>query len=412
MNTLVVEPEYHPPVQLPFPDQAVSKLKVALYSHDTMGLGHTRRNLLIAQALTKLNASTLLITGASQSAQFQMPEGVDCLTLPSLHKNGEGSYEAKALELSLEQLIELRSKAIKAALKVFKPDVFIVDNVPWGAENELKRALKHLKKKGRCKLILGLRDILDEAEVSKAQWQKRNYDEAIENYFDSVWVYGDEHIFNPVKEYELKPEVARKMRFLGYFDQRARLELSQDPKLHIPKRPFVLCQVGGGQDGFKLAESFVKSHLPKGRHGLLITGPYMPAQELARLKSIAESRSDMSLLTFVNEPTYLLQKAERVIAMGGYNTVGEVLSFEKPFLVVPRVKPRLEQLIRAQKMAEHRLLDFLHPDDLTPEALSQWLNAEVHYPEIHGRFQFSALKQICFELKSLMGEKEISYVAA
>lgn len=414
MNMFAIEPQYFSPVQLSITAaKQVSKLKVALYSHDTMGLGHTRRNLLIAQALKQLNASTLLITGASQSAQFQFPEGVDCLTLPSLHKTGDGTYQAKTLELSLAQLIELRSKAIKAALKVFKPDVFIVDNVAWGAEGELKRSLKHLKKKGHCQIILGLRDILDEPEVSKAQWHSRNYDEAIESFFDAVWVYGDKRIFNPIKEYEFKAEVSKKLRFLGYFDQRARLELPENKaNYQLPKKPFILCQVGGGQDGYKLAESFVKAQLPEGKQGILITGPFMPALELAHLKREVAKRSDMELLTFVSEPTRLLSRAERVIAMGGYNTVGEVLSFEKPLLVVPRVKPRLEQLIRAERMAKLSLLDMLHPDDLSPETLSQWLAKELGCPKIHGYYRFSALEQICYELKQLIREKEFTYVAA
>jgi predicted glycosyltransferase len=59
--------------------------------------------------------------------------------------------------------------------------------------------------------------------------------------------------------------------------------------------------------------------------------------------------------------------------MGGYNTVSEILAFEKRALVVPRVAPRREQLIRAQRMSELGLLDVLHPDQLTPGALSQWL---------------------------------------
>ena len=44
------------------------------------------------------------------------------------------------------------------------------------------------------------------------------------------------------------------------------------------------------------------------------------------------------VLDFVVEPTFLMQHADRVIAMGGYNTLCEVLSFGKPALIVPRVK--------------------------------------------------------------------------
>ncbi len=59
--------------------------------------------------------------------------------------------------------------------------------------------------------------------------------------------------------------------------------------------------------------------------------------------------------------------------MGGYNTICEVLSFRKPALIVPRVKPRREQLIRAERLQALGLVDLLHPADLTPGALSEWL---------------------------------------
>ena len=42
-----------------------------------------------------------------------------------------------------------------------------------------------------------------------------------------------------------------------------------------------------------------------------------------------------------------MARAAGVVAMGGYNTFCEILSFDKPALVVPRVRPRLEQAIRA-----------------------------------------------------------------
>src|SRR4051794_16660339 len=88
------------------------RLRVALYSHDTMGIGHMRRNLLIAQALAAppVSATVLLIAGAREAAAFTMPPGVDCLTLPSLYKTADGRYQSRALGLSLDELIDLRSR--------------------------------------------------------------------------------------------------------------------------------------------------------------------------------------------------------------------------------------------------------------------------------------------------------------
>ncbi|MDQ1664418.1 MAG: hypothetical protein QOH75_449, partial [Actinomycetota bacterium] len=62
------------------------------------------------------------------------------------------------------------------------------------------------------------------------------------------------------------------------------------------------------------------------------------------------------------------------VTMGGYNTVCEMLAYRIPTLVVPRVRPRLEQLVRADRLAELGLLDVLHPDVVTPDRLTSWLH--------------------------------------
>jgi predicted glycosyltransferase len=45
--------------------------------------------------------------------------------------------------------------------------------------------------------------------------------------------------------------------------------------------------------------------------------------------------------------------------MGGYNTFCEILSFDKPALIVPRTLPRMEQFIRARRAAELGLVSVL-----------------------------------------------------
>src|SRR5262249_5787570 len=55
----------------------------------------------------------------------------------------------------------------------------------------------------------------------------------------------------------------------------------------------------------------------------------------------------------------LMARAAGVIAMGGYNTFCEILSFDKPALIIPRTAPRLEQFIRTERAAELGLLSML-----------------------------------------------------
>ncbi len=376
-------------------------LRIALYSHDTVGLGHTRRNLAIAQVLSSAfpNASLLLLTGSALSGQFDPPPRVDFLTLPALAKDASGLYEARALEVSLKELVKLRSKAIKAALRAFKPDVFIVDNVPTGAAGELIRSLEHMVRKGKTRMVLGLRDILDAPGAVRRQWAQSGFEAAIDRYFDAVWVYGDKRVYDQAKAYGFTQATAAKLRYLGYFDGRARLTgISDSGAVTRILRPelgkLVLAQVGGGEDGEALARTFARTELPAGYYGVLLTGPYMSPELRRTLRSQATSNPRLQVMEFLKEPAELLQHADRVIAMGGYNTTFETLSFEKPLLTVPRVAPRLEQHVRAEALAARGLLDLLHPQNLTERALRRWLERARPAPIARSSLDFGATERL------------------
>ena len=82
------------------PVTLAKRCRIALYSHDTVGLGHLRRNLLIAKTLSSppLNAQVLIIAGSTEANVFSKPRGVDCITLPALRKEAYG-YESRSLDI-------------------------------------------------------------------------------------------------------------------------------------------------------------------------------------------------------------------------------------------------------------------------------------------------------------------------
>jgi predicted glycosyltransferase len=393
-----------------------SPKRIALYSHDTMGIGHVRRNLLIAQALvgSTPRASILLIAGAREACAFALPPGVDCLTLPSLCKDGDGGYEARRLGIGKEELVTLRARALTAALDAFSPDVLIVDKVPRGALCELDLALQTLRTRARTRCVLGLREVLDDPASVRQEWNRLANEDAIRAHYDAIWVYGDPVVYDPVVEYGFAADVAAKVRYTGYFDQRQRLTFSAAPladplhELGLPPGRLVLGLVGGGQDGADLAEAFAQAELPPATSAVLITGPFMPAEIQAKLHEQAARRRRFRVLDFVAEPTFFLDRADAVIAMAGYNTVGEILSFEKPALLVPRVRPRCEQLIRAERLRDLGLVDLLHPDDMTPQMLTRWLScqsrpARGRHPRVRDCLDLGGLSRLPRLLKEVLG---------
>lgn len=355
-----------------------SRLRVVLYSHDTMGLGHIRRNLRLARGLSEsgLPIEMLLITGARESGGFSLPENVDVVVLPALHKSADGTYRARNLDLEMEDLTALRSQIVCATIKAFQPNLVIFDNVARGVNGELDQALRYIRDHGAIRCVLGLRDILDEPENVAREWRRQCSLETIRQFYHAIWVYGDARVYDPRTEYKLPADIADMFEFTGYLDRRTRPTRNDktDNCSESMNKPFGLCLVGGGQDGAALALAFASARHPDGMEAVIITGPHIDPISMAQLQVLARERTHLKVLEFVPEPTKLLQDAEFVVCMGGYNTVCEVISFDKPALIVPRVVPRREQFIRAERLKNLGIVDLLHPQNLSAEALSTWID--------------------------------------
>lgn len=358
--------------------------RIALYSHDTMGLGHLRRNILIASVLAEapINANVLVISGAKEACHFAMQAGVDCVTLPALRKDPNGNYAGKHFRLSCQQMTRLRSTVIASALDAFSPHAFIVDKVPRGVGNELDETLALLRDKGSTRCILGLREILDDPAVVMKQWAQCSGEQTVRDFYDEVWIYGDPAIYDAVRQYAFGNTTANRSFFTGYLDQRRRLPASAVPSNR--EQSVAVCVVGGGQDGTKLAAAFASAPMPSGWQGILITGPFMPEADRAWLRQTVAEKSDCFLIENLVEADQYIAGANRVVSMAGYNTVTSILSFGKPALVVPRVEPRREQWIRASKLADHGLLTMLDPEALSPAAITSWIrDPQVNTASIH-----------------------------
>ncbi|MFQ5450957.1 MAG: glycosyltransferase family protein [Nitrospinaceae bacterium] len=398
------------------PESPASQLRIVLYSHDTMGLGHLRRNMLIAKTLSSspLQANILMISGSNVTTAFDIPSGVDCLTLPAVCKKNDGSYQSRSLGLSIKDIIAFRSKTICSAIEAFEPDVLIVDGVPRGLNRELNQTLEYLRLRGNTLCILGLREVLDEPETIRKEWQMRANEESIRDFYDAVWIYGDRTVYDVVREYRFSRQMADKVRYTGYFDRRSPAGAG-DPHnirgliadLGLPPGRLVLCMSGGGQDGSQLVDSFSRAHMPDDFSGVILTGPFMPAHIKKEIHARARQNHRLRVMEFHPEPTRLLGCADRVISMGGYNTVSEILSFEKRALVVPRVSPRREQMIRAERLNKLGVLDICHPDQMSPGTITHWLeNPLLDPPKVHGRIDFGGLSRLPTLLRQELSAKE------
>lgn len=361
------------------------RLRLALYSHDTQGLGHIRRNTLVAGALVAARPETdvLMLTGAPEAAMLPLPAHTDVVTLPTLRKDLSGAYSPRTLATSLSELLKIREAIIDAALSAFAPHLLVADKVPRGVRGELERPLRRTRHENGTGAVLGVRDILDGACATRREWLHTRAEAAIAELYDEVWVYGDRRLFDAPAEYQWPAGTASKVTYTGYL-ARGRTELLATPtRVHrdpIPAGPYVLCLVGGGQDGAELARAFAAATFPDGHAGVLITGPYLQHSVLAELERVARQRGELRVLGFVADAVPWVERAAATVSMAGYNSVCEALAAGCPLLLVPRTVPRVEQLIRAERLAGMGLADLLEGSALSPDRITDWLATAAGRP--------------------------------
>ena len=340
--------------------------RALIYSHDSFGLGHLRRCRAIAHALVDQNPemSVIIVSGSPIIGNFDFRRRVDFVRVPGVIKLRNGDYTSSSLDLDIEQTVALRESIIKHTADIFDPDIFIVDKEPLGLRGEVAETLEMLRERG-IPLVLGLRDVMDEPSLLAPEWKRKKVMPALENLYDEIWVYGLPQICDPLEEIDLSHHVRRKMVFTGYLE-RENSRGARGAEHAIPfGRPYLLVTPGGGGDGEALVDWVLRAYETDASvpyPALLVFGPFMRQEKQAEFARRAANLKLVEAITFEANIEPLIQGASGIVAMGGYNTFCEILTFDKPALVVPRTVPRMEQFIRADRAQELGLLRMLADD--------------------------------------------------
>lgn len=338
--------------------------RVLIYSHDTFGLGHIRRCRAIANSLVASypHISVIIVSGSSVISSFQFGDGVDYVRIPGIEKQSDGRYSPHHLNLDLSDTIRLRTDIIKQVALSFDPDVVIVDKEPLGLRGELLPSLEILRRRG-ARIILGLRDVLDEPGKLHEEWRQSGAIDALAHVYDDIFVYGLESVYNPLVGLPNQHLFAGKVRYTGYLKRAVPSPMPPNRHPRITKGPFILVTPGGGGDGAGVIDWVISAYeadatieLP----ALIVFGPFMSREKRKEFTDRIARLPKLESIGFEPRLELLMNRAHCVVAMGGYNTFCEILSFDKPALIVPRVRPRLEQAIRAERADNLRLIDVLH----------------------------------------------------
>ena len=343
--------------------------RILIYSHDSFGLGHLRRCRAIASSLARgrEDLSVLIVSGSPLIGSFEFPARVDFVRVPGITKLPNGEYSSLTLHLAVDEVLALRESIIRHTAEAFGPDLLIVDKEPLGLRGEMTATLDLMKDRG-CHLVLGLRDVLDEPARLADEWARKNAAPALRDCYDQIWVYGLRAVCNPLAGVPLPPGTTEKMVYTGYLRREAPaggLSEAAADAVAASREPYVLVTSGGGGDGEALFDQVLAAYehdpdLPLS--AVLLFGPFMPAavRDALRTRAAAVERVN-GVLTFDPRVESLMQGAAGIVAMGGYNTFCEILSFDKPALLVPRLEPRMEQFIRASRAQALGLVRMFNP---------------------------------------------------
>ena len=338
--------------------------RILMYSHDTFGLGHLRRCRTIAHSLVEdyRGLHVLIISGATIAGAFDYRARVDFVKIPSVIKLRNGEYTSMDRHIDLHETMKMRQSIIRHTAETFEPDIFIIDKEPLGLRGEVEDTLVYLKTRGTT-LVLGLRDVMDAPHLLEAEWRRNDVLRKIGQLYDDVWVYGPPDFYDPLTGIDAPPSVRSKMNFVGFLQRSAS---AANTTAQADKDDYLLVTTGGGGDGADLVRDVIAAYNADPtltQKAVIVLGPYMSAEQRSHFKEACEGHPYLEILEFDNRMEDRIAGAKAVVAMGGYNTYCEILSFDKPALIVPRTQPREEQLIRATRAAELGLVSMLSADE-------------------------------------------------
>lgn len=352
-------------------------VRMLIYSHDTFGLGHLQRCLKISRELVAgyPELCILLATGSPCIDRFEIPPRVRIIKLPPVKKTGPEKYEARNPGMSFEHVLNQRTALLLKTVKKYDPGLVLVDHAPIGMKGEMLPALTWHKENSPASFrILGLRDIIDDPDAVVSLWERQDMYRTIDRVYDKIMIYGSADLFDPVAAYRFPAALKDKTVFTNYIGQPGSIDrpahtAGTDPS----RRPKVLVTIGGGDGaGAQVIGPFLdmlESYRAKVNFdSLILSGPFMDEGMKRDFSSRAEALG-VKFSDFIKSTREPLMASDLVVSTGGYNSLTEILSFAGRALIIPRVMHRKEQLMRARMMTEVGLVDYLHPQEVTPDRL-------------------------------------------
>jgi len=346
-------------------------MKCLYYLSAARGLGQISRSIKLCTGLHALDKGmfSLFISGSSEISVFLLPNRSSFIKLPAIVKDLDDNFVVHNGG-SLREVLVVRKQIIIDAIDDFEPDILFIDRNLTGVEGELTSIIYYLKKEKNVKIYFNIRDIVDDSSKVIKEWNSLNYYSIIDKYIDHVFIFGERKIFDLTSEYKFSEHIKQKSTYCGYLlDRTHRLDRVRKTNSYQ-----ILVTVGSGIDGVNIINCFldifqmIKKEVGN-INAYVVTGPNMSKEMKNHFLNKARYDLDLNIIDYTKNMIGLMARSDLIVAMAGYNTICEILSLTKKAIIIPRIKPTKEQLIRTECLVRNNTIHVIHPDKLKPESL-------------------------------------------
>ncbi|APR75946.1 Hypothetical protein A7982_01293 [Minicystis rosea] len=336
-------------------------MRVAMYWHNGRSLGHTAETAKIAHALVKDLPTAALagLSGAYRGLDL-LPEQMDVVKLPAFVNYDRSSGWALSGRQGLDgpSLFRARAELCDVFLRHYAPEVFIVNHLPRGAEDELATALARDRVGKR---VLTLRGVLFDREKTAREYFGPEPSRWIGERFDAIYVHTDPKVFNLEDAYDIPTHLRSRIRYTGYLASPlplSRAEVRQKIGVAEGER-LVVASMGGGQGALPIWRALLDA-LIENRDAFdrahLVAGPYLEAKDRATLSEVIATLPWARLVSYEPDMAAWMAGADLVIGAAGSNMLGEILANGCNAIAIPRQVREPEQHIHSTLLAERRLV--------------------------------------------------------
>ncbi|MEO8859243.1 MAG: glycosyltransferase [Burkholderiaceae bacterium] len=364
----------------------MSTKRVMVYVQHLLGIGHLKRAVTLAGAMSRQGLAVTLVSGGPPVEGMDIGAG-RWLQLPP----------ARAADLSFKSLIDVDGRPVDDAWKQRRrdmlldawhridPHAIVIELFPFGRRQmrfELLPLLDAASSAVRRPVIVSsVRDVLGGGQKDPTRQDRML--ELFERYFDHLLVHGDPALIPFDTTFMHAARLGNKLHYTGYVVDR------QTPTdgIALARHDEVIVSVGGGAVGERLLETALLARplcLLRENRWRLLAGTQVNDAALARLRDLARASGTVPAEVERNRADFrqLLSCGRMSISQGGYNTMMDLLQAKIPSVVVPFAGgAETEQTLRARLLAERGWIELLEESDLSATTLARAIDCAAQRPQ-------------------------------